>query len=290
MGIVYGEGYGTGSTPGTGLTPAQEAKLNALPTNWSANVTHNAGDEFAFGGKIYTRIATGNSGATFNAADYTTGAESPVAGARVGTYRGKWDVRDAPDATNGVNDPITGEALVVGDWWQREGGSEIASGINFDENDVIFIASESPPGTFNFDKKAVEKGTPSVASQGAMTSLPDSPGQIVLRTDFAPPRTFTQLESPANVIGNWRDDSAADLESGAQVVEQLTIVTQDVMPDLANAPRADLPIQIIVEGVFYSLSTEPGFTLAGSTITPNPGTLGFNIDPGDNVRVIYWKA
>lgn len=66
--------------------------------------------------------------------------------------------------------------------------------------------------------------------------------------------------------------------------ESLTIVTQNVVPNLTNNAYLNSAL-LFVDGF-----PQPGnfYSVTGNAVTWNNGTAGFNLEPGDDVRVFYF--
>ena len=70
--------------------------------------------------------------------------------------------------------------------------------------------------------------------------------------------------------------------------EQLTIVTLNTIPTLANTPQTDSEVELSVFGLEQRNGSD--FTVSGTTITWNAGTAGFDLDPSDVVIVKYFTV
>lgn len=68
--------------------------------------------------------------------------------------------------------------------------------------------------------------------------------------------------------------------------EILTIVTQNTLPALTTTPEPG-SVELVFGDIVTKTERAADFTVAGQTITVVPGTLGFNVDPGDKVLARY---
>jgi hypothetical protein len=91
---------------------------------------------------------------------------------------------------------------------------------------------------------------------------------------------------------NTVDEAIAELDGAigtahAHVWEPKTIVTQDVIPVLANTPLAATAVILTIDGIAQRYGAGLDYTVSGTTITWSYANSGFHIEAGDEVWVSY---
>jgi len=99
--------------------------------------------------------------------------------------------------------------------------------------------------------------------------------------------TFTQYPSDAAI--RVQDTFVGDdpfNTGGRKIIEILTVTALNTVTGLGFTPIANT-VQLGTPGHAEDQLPGGGFTVAGTTITWNPVTAGYNLDIGDRVTAVY---
>lgn len=101
------------------------------------------------------------------------------------------------------------------------------------------------------------------------------------------PYIFANTPGGASIPLAYLDANFASISGGASIsMEQLTIATYNVLPNISNPYVAGGLFLLIINGqVFVPAGSSPDFSVSGVNLTWNSTVFGVN--PGDSVFAVY---